>query len=307
MCAIDSDETELDADFTVPHTRTDTGSKAADLADPDTYSRQNIRGGAVVDADSPPSPVSNERRTLRTRGNTDVPLKQGKPAYKAWSDPSNKKEWNIMKVLYTDSCLAEDNLIRPPPPNHSYLKPRKFEPEEKVRHHPKLASLIMNGTDTWQHRVYYAGGPRAIIPPIAGKIRDKPDSRDIHDHWETEARGRQGSAPSELPSSSGDSDTDSEQMGIAEPTVVSAVAQLANDSEVRGRSRTKRFARKSEFTEDEKKDIRTKLTRGAGRKFPRKTLNQARDSRPYQGDAGRRLGERNQEPPARSYPQRAPR
>jgi len=212
-----------------------------------------------------------------------------------------------MRVLYTDSCLAQDNLLQRPQPNHSYLKPKKVEPEENVQHHPKLAALIMNGTVTWQHIVYYTGGPDAIIPPVAGKTRDKPDPRDTHDHWETEFRGRQGSASPYQTSSTTDSNPDSDDVDDTDSTMVTDVVPTLNNSEARGRSRTKVSAKISEITENEMNEIGAKLTRGAGRKFPRKTLNQARDSRPYQGDAGRRLGERNQEPPASSYSQRPPR
>lgn len=229
-------------------------------------------------------PLHSQRRTLRERSTVDECSKQVNPVYEGWKDPNNKEEWDIMRVLQTDSCLAEDNLLQLPNPYHSYLKPRKLEPEERIRHHPKLAALMMNGTATWQHRVYYAGGPDAVIPPISGKLRDKPDPRDIHDHWATEARGRRGSTLGQSPSST-DFDTDSNIMGDTDSTLNTTVIPHVNDSEVRARKRTKRPARISDFSKDDMKEIGTELTRGAGRKLSRKALNQARDTRPYQGNA----------------------
>lgn len=97
-----------------------------------------------------------------------------------WSRPGHP-EWDIIRVLYSDDCLAEDPLRTIPNPDYEYLdrngklkQPNTYVPVPKPvkRLHPKLKALIQRGADTRSHHLYYGhmGLKRNI--PTAGKIRE---------------------------------------------------------------------------------------------------------------------------------------
>jgi len=121
--------------------------------------------------------------TLRNRG-----------VLTAWSDPKSP-EWDVIRVLNSDECLAPDPLLKLPPRNYSYIDSnnRLKDPGKYAMHkeskpdHPKLQAHIKNGTDTPANRLYYKDMPPNRCLPIAGIIREAEDPRDsiVRDHSAT--------------------------------------------------------------------------------------------------------------------------
>lgn len=100
-----------------------------------------------------------------------------------WDDPKSS-EWDVLRVLYLDECLAPDSLLKMPPPNYSYITahgrlkdPLKFDFGNLDKEpHPKLATHLKNGTATRANRLYYKDMPHNLVLPIAGIIREDQES-----------------------------------------------------------------------------------------------------------------------------------
>lgn len=132
-------------------------------------------------SDSPEQgPLQANFSTRRSRrGTVDVA---------AWSDPSSP-DWDVIRVLQSDACLAEDYLTKKPPSDHAYLASlgafkdcSKYEKMKKQKPasgpapaiHPKLQEHINNGTDTAIIHHYYSGIPADRCLPTAGIIFEEP-------------------------------------------------------------------------------------------------------------------------------------
>jgi MRG len=115
-----------------------------------------------------------------------------------WSIPGHP-DWDVIRVLYSDDCLAPDRLKELPNPDHTYLDssgrlkdPRRYitaqKDERRQPPHPKLAQLIKRGANKPVHALYYQDMKRTRKLPIAGVIREdweepeesneEPDPRD---------------------------------------------------------------------------------------------------------------------------------
>ena len=194
-----------------------------------------------------------------------------------------------MRVLQSDECLAPDRLLTRPTKNFGYIDRQgrlkdyyKYAsaPVEEKTSHPKLLAHRANGTETRSSRYYYQDMPPDVCLPVAGKIRDQPDPRDT-DNFSLvgEAAGFFSSRIA--------SDDESLRESSAEHSICSI----------------------------DPNPVLTRSLPTVGGKLSRKTINQARNTRPYKGDARGRLGERNKEPAARTtslrssrkhYPRRLP-
>lgn len=109
-----------------------------------------------------------------------------------WMDPKSDN-WDVLRVIASDFCLATDPLLRRPSPNHTYIDskgrlkdPHKYSNDhnskEKRPSHPKLQAHIDNGTATPGLYTYYAGMPHDRSLPIAGVIREPKFRAVFNDH-----------------------------------------------------------------------------------------------------------------------------
>lgn len=159
---------------------------------------------------SEPAIVPARRSGRRALSGGQIEGAKGAPAgYKAtrrnptptWSIPGHP-DWDVIRVLMSDECLAPDPLLRLPRPNHSYIdnngrlkNPDKYALVKEFNEpHPKLAELIKKGTDTPAHGLYYRDLKRHHNLPFAGISRENPDPhgsvvRDV-------SRGNSSSEPS---------------------------------------------------------------------------------------------------------------
>jgi hypothetical protein len=100
-------------------------------------------------------------------------------------DPKSD-DWDVLRVIESDCCLAKDPLLRRPSPNHTYIDrkgklkdPHKYSAQKdstskpKEGLHPKLQAHIDNGTLTLGLYTYYANMPHDHNLPIAGVIRER--------------------------------------------------------------------------------------------------------------------------------------
>jgi hypothetical protein len=103
-----------------------------------------------------------------------------------WSNPASDN-WDVVRVVTSDYCLAPDPLLKKPSRNFTYIDsngrlkdPDKYNYMDKEipQYHPKLAAHIRNGTDTSANRLYYKDFPANRCFPIAGIIPTTPDRRD---------------------------------------------------------------------------------------------------------------------------------
>ncbi|TAQ83667.1 hypothetical protein B7494_g8008 [Chlorociboria aeruginascens] len=122
-----------------------------------------------------------ERKTfnITTRGTLKRAAASGA---QDWSNPKSV-HWDPIKVLYSDECLAKDDLLQMPDPKYSYLdckgrlknRHKYAESREWKADHPKLAAHVKNGTDTSILRLYYKDMDHKHTLPFAGIIRDEPE------------------------------------------------------------------------------------------------------------------------------------
>ncbi|KAH8687541.1 MRG-domain-containing protein [Tricladium varicosporioides] len=183
------------------HSRSQSGSSLSSIPESDV-SEATIKDEltdisnkhSFSDKDAGPASPSLERRLCSNSDGLEQGLPQANFSARrsrrgivdvaAWSDPSSP-EWDVIRVLQSDACLAEDYLTKKPTSNHTYLtglgafKDRsKYEKMRKPKvasgptltTHPKLQSHINNGTDTTIIRHYYAGIPADRCLPTAGII-----------------------------------------------------------------------------------------------------------------------------------------
>lgn len=129
--------------------------------------RSNRRGGVRIEDDS----LMNSDPEPRTRTKKEP----------SWMDPKSP-DWDVLRFLQDDACLAPDPLLKLPPPNHTYydrngkLKdPLRYAlpPRPEKTDHPKLVAHFKNGTDTAPLRLYYQDLPPNHSLPIAGVIRSE--------------------------------------------------------------------------------------------------------------------------------------
>ncbi len=112
----------------------------------------------------------------------------------AWMDPKSD-EWDVLRVISSECCLAEDPLLKLPSPKHTYLnnKGELKDPDKYLAHklsvsqleersHPKLQAHIDNGTVTPALRLYYQDTPYDHILPFAGVIRETKFEALFKDH-----------------------------------------------------------------------------------------------------------------------------
>lgn len=113
--------------------------------------------------------------------NSDPEPRTRKKKEPSWMDPKSP-DWNVLRFLQDDACLAPDPLLKLPPPNHTYhdkngkLKdPHRYAlpPRPEKTFHPKLIAHFKNGTDTAPLRLYYQDLPPNNSLPIAGIIRSE--------------------------------------------------------------------------------------------------------------------------------------
>lgn len=98
----------------------------------------------------------------------------------SWADPKSK-DWDVMRMLYSDECLAPDPLLKMPPRNYQYIDsngtikdPYKYHfAKPQTKPHPKLAAHIKNGTATRGLELYYKDMPHNCVFPIAGIIQNE--------------------------------------------------------------------------------------------------------------------------------------
>jgi hypothetical protein len=125
------------------------------------------RRGALVDNSDSVTPLPE--RLTRKKPNL------------SWADPKSG-DWDVIRYLKSDDCLAPDPLLKLPGPNHTYLDrfgklkdPHKYSPPPRHAKpvHPKLIAHFKNGTDTAPNRLYYQDLPPTKSLPIAGVIRSE--------------------------------------------------------------------------------------------------------------------------------------
>jgi hypothetical protein len=139
-----------------------------------------------------------------------IEVAKGAPAgYKAtrrnptptWSIPGHR-DWDVIRVLMSDECLAPDPFLKLPRPNHTYIDSngRLKNPDKYVfgkdypPPHPKLAELLKKGTDTPAHSLYYRDVPYDRNLPLGGISRDEPDR--LYSEVRDASRGSSSSEPS---------------------------------------------------------------------------------------------------------------
>jgi hypothetical protein len=99
-------------------------------------------------------------------------------------DPKSH-EWDVLKVINSECCLAEDPLLKLPSSKYAYInsKGELKDPDKYLAHklsqsqledrpHPKLQAHIDNRTATPALRLYYQDMPYDHILPLAGVIRE---------------------------------------------------------------------------------------------------------------------------------------
>lgn len=105
-------------------------------------------------------------------------------------DPKSD-EWDILRVINSGCCLAEDPLLKLPSPKHTYIDakgklkdPDKYLVQKQLdgRSHPKLKAHIDNGTVTPALCAYYQDMPHDHCLPIAGFIREPKFEALFRDH-----------------------------------------------------------------------------------------------------------------------------
>jgi MRG len=106
-------------------------------------------------------------------------------------DPKSD-EWDVLRAIESDCCLAKDSLLRRPSPNHTYIDskgrikdPHKYsaqKKESKMSPHPKLQAHIDNGTATPGLYTYYEGMPHDHNLPLAGFTRERKFGTVFRDH-----------------------------------------------------------------------------------------------------------------------------
>jgi len=119
------------------------------------------------------------------RDSIEMPARRTRAANMTWADPKSP-EWDVIRVLNSDDCLAPDSLLKIPNPNYSYIDsigklkdPYKYAVEKQyVETHPTLAAHRRRGTATPAVELYYKDLPSDQSLPIAGKIQNSPDPRD---------------------------------------------------------------------------------------------------------------------------------
>ena len=112
----------------------------------------------------------------------------------AWMDPKSD-EWDVLRVINSECCLAEDPLLKLPSPKHTYIdtKGKLKDPDKYLAHklsiskldersHPKLQAHIDNGTVTPALRAYYQAMPHDHCLPISGVIREPKFEALFGDH-----------------------------------------------------------------------------------------------------------------------------
>ena len=118
-------------------------------------------------------PVANVSRNSRAMRRNPVPT---------WSIPGHP-DWDVIKVLQSDECLAPDRLLELPKPNHTYIsKAGKLKDPNRYAwgqvlppRHPKIEALIKSGNYKRVHESYYQNMPRDVNIPTAGIPRDRPE------------------------------------------------------------------------------------------------------------------------------------
>jgi hypothetical protein len=118
--------------------------------------------------------------------NDDQRASRKKSSGHSWADPKSK-DWDVLRFLTSDECLAPDPLLKLPAPNHTYhdrfgklkdadryaVPARPFKPI-----HPKLSAHFKSNTDTAPIRLYYQDLPPDQSLPIAGIIRSEQPKSD---------------------------------------------------------------------------------------------------------------------------------
>jgi hypothetical protein len=123
-----------------------------------------------------PLPSRSLRQTRQSNGSRSISW--------AWMDPKSH-EWDVLKVINSACCLAEDPLLKVPSSKHAYINSKGGlkDPDRYLAHklsqsqledrpHPKLQAHIDNGTATPALRLYYQDMPYDHILPLAGVIRE---------------------------------------------------------------------------------------------------------------------------------------
>lgn len=99
-------------------------------------------------------------------------------------DPTSH-EWDVLRVINSESCLVDDPLLKLPTSKHAYINskgelkdPDKYSAHKRShsqleeRLHPKFQAHIGNGTVTPALRLYYQDMPHDHVLPLAGVIRE---------------------------------------------------------------------------------------------------------------------------------------
>lgn len=165
---------------------------------PDSWSSPSL-DQTEDDRPKTPAAIAKHRKVINLSSSTFVRRSQRytsrqKSTSRAWMDPKSD-EWDALRVINSDCCLAKDPLLRRPSSNHSYIDnkgqlkdPYKYfahknpNSKPKKRPHPKLQVHIDNGTATPELYAYYEDMPHDHNLPIAGVIREPEFGALFGDH-----------------------------------------------------------------------------------------------------------------------------